>query len=243
MYFLKRLPKGFKVLLLIAIALLLSLYLFLHNAGALFSTGNFFFGGRFYDLNKAMFFYDLALKQNPSQSGVHYQMGRIYFLNADFNRAIEEINKEIALYPDFKRSYYIRGLVYGYQKDFKKAEADFLTFLAWKPDSWAGHNDLSWVYFQEGDFVNAAKYAKEGLVQNPDNPWLLNSLGIALLNQKKYKEAEEALSRGLSIFKTLPPEVWGRAYPGNNSQIYEEGYGATLKVLERNLELAQKAQL
>jgi tetratricopeptide (TPR) repeat protein len=104
----------------------------------------------------------------------------------------------------------------------------------------AGHNDLSWVYFQEGDYANAEKYAREGLEKDPHNPWLLNSLGIALLNEKKYEEAEKNLAEGLTMFKSLPPSVWGKAYPGNNADIYSEGYQTTLSVIEKNLELAKK---
>ena len=112
----------------------------------------------------------------------HYQLARIYFINSNFSSALAEINTEISLFPDFKRSYYVRGLIYGYTNKLDKAVDDFKIFLEWKSESWAGHNDLAWVYFMKGDYKNSAATARDGLRYNPGNVWLNNSLGVALLN-------------------------------------------------------------
>ena len=208
-----------------------------HDAALRFAIGNYYFGGGAYDTKKAKEYFKKSLEIDPKIAGAHYQIARIHFIRGDFYEAVDEINKEIKLYPDFKRSYYVRGLIYGYAKEPDKAIADFKTFLEWKPESWAGHNDLAWVYFMEGDYKNSADTAREGLVYSPNNVWLLNSLGVALLNEGKLAEAKEALTKAQAVAEAMTPADWGRSYPGNNPSVYGDGLDAMRASIKRNLDL------
>lgn len=221
-------------------------------ADSLFNRGNYYFnesswakGGTFtrestqiYDLDKAQNRFEWALRVFPQAQGPHYQLARIYFLKADFSRALNEINTEIQNFPDFKRSYYVRGLINGYAKNFPEAIADFEEFLKWDSQSWAAHNDLAWIYFQTGDYENAEKISREGLKWNPDNPWLLNSLGTALLNLGDKKQAKIVLEQALREAQKLTPSDWQRAYPGNEPGIAEEVLKKMVENIEFNLNLA-----
>jgi len=202
-----------------------------------FAIGNYYFGGGAYDIQKAQEYFQRALDINPDIQGAHYQLGRTYFIQSAFFDAHREINKELELHSDFKRSYYMRGLVYGYTKRYAEAESDFKEFLKWKPESWAGYNDLAWIYFQEGKYKEAGEMARQGLKIAPDNPWLLNSLGVALLNTGEKSEAKEAFIKALAILDSMSPENWGAAYPGNNPQIYGEGFSKMKESVETNLKL------
>ena len=208
-----------------------------NDARLQFEIGNYYFGGGAYDITKAQGYFERALEINPQIQGAHYQLGRTYFIQSAFYDALREINKELELHPDFKRSYYMRGLIYGYTKHYAEAESDFQEFLKWKPESWAGHNDLAWIYFQEGKYKEAAETAQEGLEIAPSNPWLLNSLGVALLNTGEKKEAKEAFTKTLAILNAMSPKDWGMAYPGNNPQIYGEGFSKMKEFVEANLKL------
>lgn len=207
-------------------------------AESLFQRGNYYFSNNEYDLNKAQNRYEWALKIYPQAQGPHYQMARIYFLKNDFDGALKEINLEIEKFPDFKRSYYVRGLINGYAKHFPQAISDFEEFLEWDAGSWAAHNDLAWIYFQTGDYRNAEKVSRAGLEQNPDNPWLLNSLGTALLNLDRKSEAKEALESALKQTEKLTPADWQKAYPGNNPVITKEALRKMIDSIEFNLKLA-----
>ncbi len=209
----------------------------LHNASLRFEIGNHYFGGGAYDIEKAESYFKKSLDIDPKIAGAHYQIARIYFIHGDFYTALDEINNEIELYPDFKRSYYVRGLIYGYANEPDNAIADFKTFLEWKPESWAGHNDLAWVYFMKGDYKNSAATAREGLVFSPNNVWLLNSLGVALLNEGKLIEAKKALTEALTFADAMTPNDWGMSYPGNNPSVYDDGLTAMKTSIRRNLDL------
>ena len=202
-----------------------------------FDVGNYYFGGGAYDIGRAEYYFKKSLDINPEIDGAHYQIARIYFIRGDFYTALDEINKEIELHPDFKRSYYVRGLIYGYSGRLKEAENDFKEFLKWKPESWAGHNDLAWVYFTKGDYKNSAATAREGLKYVPNNAWLLNSLGVALLNEGNLAEAEKVLTDALAYASAMTPADWGRSYPGNNPSVYGDGLDAMKASIERNLAL------
>ena len=214
-----------------------------HDAPLRFAIGNYYFGDGTYDLKKAEGSFRDALALDPHLERVHYQLARIYFMNSNFPSALAEIDTEITLFPDFERSYYVRGLIYGYANEPDKAIADFKEFLRWKPESWAGHNDLAWVYFLKGDYKNSAATAREGLTYAPNNVWLLNSLGVALLNEGNPAEAEKSLTAALSVANKMTPEDWGRSYPGNNPSVYGDGLDAMKASIERNLALIVAANV
>lgn len=201
-----------------------------------FAFGNFYFGGSaHYDFHKAKEYFIRTIELDNTFPRAHYQLSRVYFIEGDQENALVEINKELELYPDFKRSYYIRGLVRGYSNDLPGAAEDFRAFLAWRPESWAAHNDLAWVYFQQGEFEKSYEISKDGLNYDNSNPWLLNSLGLALKNMGRKEEAKIAFEKSLAIANTFTEEDWGVAYPGNDPSFYGTGLTNMKKTIENNL--------
>ncbi len=207
------------------------------DAALRFEIGNYYFGGGAYDTTKAESYYRKALELDPNLQGPHYQLARIYFVQGDFYTAETEINKEMELHPDYKRSHYVRGLIYGYSGRLAEAGAEFKQFLKWKPDSWAGNNDLAWIYFQEGKYAEARDTARVGLTIAPENPWLLNALGVALLNLDDKNGAKEAFTKALAVLGSMSEQDWGKAYPGNSPEIYDDGLAKMKESIEQNLKL------
>jgi len=202
-----------------------------------FNIANYYFSSSAYNIKKAENYFLQALKIDQSLQGLHYQLARIYFVQGKFYTALEKINKEIELYPDFKRSYYVRGLIYGYTDRLPEAESDFKEFLKWKPDSWAGNNDLAWILFQQGKYAETRDVALAGLAIAPNNLWLLNSLGLALLNTNDKEGAREAFTKALAASALMSESDWGVAYPGNNPKSYAEGFSKTKESIKQNMEL------
>lgn len=211
----------------------------LRDPNLMYSLGEYYFGSGTYDLEKAKSYFEKSINLDEKLPLAHYQLSRVYFITGDQAKALTEINKEIKYNPDFMRSYYIRGLVHGYSGQLQYAVDDFKTFLAWKPTSWAGHNDLAWVYFQQGDFENAYITAMTGIKHSPDNPWLLNTVGISLKNLGQPELAKGAFEKALTKINTLSPEEWGKAYPGNDPAFYDKGFSNMKKTVENNLSLLQ----
>ncbi|TSC54645.1 MAG: superkiller protein 3 [Parcubacteria group bacterium LiPW_30] len=208
-----------------------------NDAELFFNIGNYYFGEGAYDLSKSEKYYRKALAVDSALERLHYQIARLHFINNNLYEARSEINKELELYPDFRRSYYVRGLINGYDNKLEEAESDFVEFLEWKKDSWAGYNDLAWVYFRMGDYKKVLATADSGLKYYPDSVWLLNSKGVALLNLGQKREAKDVLVKALFIAENMDVNEWGVAYPGNNPEIYSDGLRAMRESIKRNLEL------
>ena len=96
------------------------------------------------------------------------------------------------------------------------------------------------MYFKNGQYNKSEATARSGLAVEPNNPWLENSLGVALLNQKKYGESVEHLEAALGIFKSMSAGEWGQAYTGNDPSLYPTGLKEAIKSIESNIALARK---
>ena len=210
-------------------------------------TGNYYFNGGAYDLEKAEEAFKRALQAEPKILWGHYQLARVYFVKGKKDKALEEINKELEANPANLRSLYVRGLIYGYMPDLPRAEADFERFVRWAPKEWAGYNDLAWILAKEGKYSDAEKAAEEGIkeaIGGGQNAWLWNSLGVAQLNLKKYNDAEKSFRKALELARNMTENEWARAYPGNNPKGSSGGLRSFKAAVEANLSKAvDKASL
>ena len=213
------------------------------DAGFAVAIGNYYFnvgGTGAYDLVRARTYYEKALQMDPQVPDAWHQLARIEFLRGNFYGAYDKINKQIELHGNsFMASYYIRGLINGFLGNTNGAEKDFKTFLAWDAKNWAAHNDLAWVYFTKGDYRNTEVIAREGLAFNPGNPWLLTSLGLALLNEGKKEEAHMILADALKESGKLTAADWHHAYPGNDPGLGDTGLEKMRSVIRHNLTLSR----
>ena len=52
-------------------------------------------------------------------------MGYAYYLNEDYDKALIDYNKAIAIKPDYSNAYYRRAILYKKTGDYGKARADY----------------------------------------------------------------------------------------------------------------------
>jgi len=229
-------------LVLVLIAALLSFgFLPKVRAELALIAGNYYFnsyGQGVYDRAKAKKYFEKALKFDPNVPDAWHQLAGIDFIEGNFYVALNKINKQIEIHNDsFMASFYVRGLIQGYIGNFSQAEQDFKKFLEWDQRNWAAWNDLAWIYFMQGDYKKAQVASLKGLNVDPKNPWLLNSLGVSLLNQNKKAEARELFLEAKTYAEKLSEKDWQRAYPGNNPKSSKQGLEKIKKIIASNLEL------
>lgn len=207
-----------------------------------FAIGQYFFNGGAYDLGRAERAFRRALALDPAHPRANYQLARVLFLGGRFSEALEAINRELLLYPDYGRSFYIRGLIQGYRRDYSAAEEDFRSFIAWSPGEWPGYNDLAWVEMKQGKFSEAEAAIREAFTRIPEarreNLWLWTNLGVALLNQRAYNEAMAAFEQALAVSRQMDAGEFWRAYPGNDPREAERQFRSFRAALHFNLALA-----
>jgi tetratricopeptide (TPR) repeat protein len=195
-----------------------------------------------YDIARAEYYFNEALKSDPSLPYLHHEMARIYFLRGDFGDALSQIDVQIAEHgTSTPNSYYVRGLIEGYMGDYDDAAKDYAYFLTFDPHDWAGLNDYAWVLMKAGRYAEAAKATSEGLRYFPDNPWLLNSNAIALYETGHLAEAKPIAARALAAAGKIMENDWLHAYPGNDPQIAGAGIASLRKAAADNMHMIQAA--
>ena len=219
------------------------------NTGLAMFIGNYYFngviGGEEYNLDIAEKAYEKAVSINPKILWGHYQLARIYFVKGDYERALEEIAKELEANPENLRSLYVRGLIYGYRNgpgDLELAENDFRRFTYWAPSEWAGYNDLAWILSKRGKYQEAKEtitVAFRKIRESENNPWLWNAKGVAELNLREYIGAANSFRWALDLANGLTEDDWRRSYPGNNPESAESGLDAFKEALRDNINKAE----
>lgn len=233
--------KLFGVYPLLAVALLLTGYLY---AVPKVWLGNFFFGESdfFYNTQIAQTVYSHAIKfeSRPLPPPyAYYQLSRTYFIEGQFDTALELAEKELEYYPEHVHTNYILGLTLGYMHREQEAIEAFGKFLEYKPESWAARNDKAWLHFRIGDITGAMETIIPAAQEHPTNPWVMNTFGVLLMNQGLVEEAERALMQAKMNAEAMDEEGWGMAYPGNSPEIYGEGLVAMRASIAANLERAK----
>lgn len=207
-----------------------------------FRMGNYFFNGGAYNLEKAAESYKRALEISPSHPFAHYQYARAEFLRGRLAAALEQVEKQMEVNPDFPNAWYVRGLIHGYAGLWQKAADDFRTFISRVPEQWAGYNDLAWILAKLENFAEMKQVINEAFEKLPyekgRNPWLWTGLGIAELNLGEYRTARESLEKALGIAENMTPEYFWSAYPGNDPRSAQDAYTNFLATLHFNIGLA-----
>lgn len=200
-----------------------------------------------YNLELARHHFEKALADNPAgDSLAWYQLGRIDFLEGKFDAALYKFDQQIQYFGDSQPSvYYMIALTHGYrarmwerEESWKAAADNFRRYLDFDPDSPWARTDLAWVYFAQGKYQEMLSPLKVGLEKNPDNPWLLNMYGLALLNTGEKEKAREQFIRAKEMAGKLTAEEWGQSYPGNDPSAWSQGLREFRQAIEVNLNLA-----
>lgn len=217
-----------------------------------FEKGEYFFNhdadpGGAYDMLKAKAYYQQALREDDTNPLAWYQLGRVYFIEGNFDDALSSFETLNTRFPNVVPNVdYMIGLTYGYkarttnnQEDWKKAEDAFLRFIEKAPTSPYPRVDLAWVYFSQGKFTEMKAPLEAGLTYAPHNPWLLNMYGLALLNTGEQKKALNQFNEAHEQALLLTVEDWGRTYPGNDPALWEKGLEEFRTLIEKNIALGE----
>lgn len=191
----------------------------------------------------------LVLENSKKDWQTHFLLGRIYFVEGKLMDSVNAYIESIELNPNHKESYYGRGLSYGFMghKFLTQAENDFEKYIELDEEdfkrtglhaygAWAGYNDLAWIHFLKGDFEQQELITRAGLEISSQNPWLLNSLGVALLAQNKCGQAKEYFNSSEKLLNDINVKQFGEAYSGDSQHFWETGLENMRGVIGENLQ-------
>lgn len=258
--------KYFELLIAVAVALLMGTATFIavllslvphtttpnENLTILSSLdrAEYYFQPAVYDLAKARQYYTKAIEENPTDSPLAwYQLGRINFIEANFDEALQLFHRQVALFGDeIPNVHYMLGLTYAFRADrygvaadWQKAEEHFKKFLAFKPNGVWARVDLAWVYLAQDRFVEMEEVLLPVKDEQLTNPWWLNMYGLAQLNLDRPAEALRWLAEADTHASTLTVADWAKVYPENDPRDWARGLREFQISIDRNVAIAERS--
>jgi tetratricopeptide (TPR) repeat protein len=132
-------------------------------ASVLIFLGLFFFLTRF-------FFTDEIVKVDRWQQAtkIHYQMGgKPLFKDGKYQQAITELDRCLAMEPNFSPAYNVRGKSYAVLGRYDEALKDFNKVMSLSPNLANGYKNAGFLYLLQGDTRRARSYLMKALSLAP----------------------------------------------------------------------------
>ena len=194
-----------------------------------------------YDIDAAEYYFREAEHLDPDTPYLYHQLARVAFIRGDLDMALALIDIQIEKAGDSApNSYYIKGLIEGYKGLYADAVRDYYHYVSLrKTPSWAAYNDLAWVLLKAERTEEARRELEKSLAYFPDNPWLLNSYGVALFEVGQDTQALEALRHAAIYAPRVSKSEWLAAYPGNSPRSAEQGLQTLTDSIEANIHMVQ----
>ena len=140
-----------------------------------------------------------VLAKYPNQPVPLNSLGTLYYEQGDYDRAMEFIEKSIALKSDYADGYHNRGLIFMKKGMLDQAVKDFTLAIKDKPKNFSSYNARGVAYFQMHDLTRATADFNEAIRLRPDEYEAYNNLGNVYLSRGMYAEATAAYHRSLDI--------------------------------------------
>jgi tetratricopeptide (TPR) repeat protein len=145
------------------------------------------------------------LPGSPTNLDVYINLSQIYVQAKRFNDAEKVLRRAEERQLDKDRVRFQLAAVYDKQKDHDKAESIFKEILKENPNDGPTLNYLGYMLAERGvRLEEAVKYVKQALVQEPNNPAYLDSLGWAYFKMNDLQKAEKYLLKAGEIEKRDP---------------------------------------
>lgn len=136
-------------------------------------------------------------------------LGDLLRYDEDYLAAAEAYTKALEITggesPADWRFYYVRGIAYERAKEWPSAEADFLKALELNPDQPQVLNYLgySWID-QDMHLVRALEMIEKAVAAQPQDGYIIDSLGWAFYKLDRMEEAVETLERAVMLLPNDP---------------------------------------
>ncbi|UCD81597.1 MAG: tetratricopeptide repeat protein, partial [Desulfobacterales bacterium] len=139
-----------------------------------------------------------TVQSSPNSLVARGGLGMAYLERGMLDKAAEQFEIAIKLYPAHHKSYYNMGVVYHRKGDLENALEYFRRSVEIKPDDTRAHYNLATIYLQQGAWDDAIRHYVKVNELDPDIPMAHYNLGMAYAMQGKLKQA-------ISEWEKIPP--------------------------------------
>ena len=148
--------------------------------------------------------YRIVQQSVPHSYIGHDALASVLLAKNDFEGAITEYKKELAIKPTAGAAYHHLGSCYRKQGKMDAAMDCLRQAIRFEPDRVPAYVDLAELLLNGGKLEEAAQVCRQGLAVVPDSAWLHRNLGALLLKMGKRQEAAEEIRSALRLDPNSP---------------------------------------
>ncbi len=169
-------------------------------AESFYERGNF---------EKALKYFERLIKQHGKfletsmKADCYAYLGDIYLFNEDYPKAIDYLNRAIALDGDFAHYYYLLGMVYQTQENWRRSIEEFFKAVKLEPKNSIYLEELGRTYVFTGNLYEGEKQLRKAWKMDTTNIGAGVELSGVLLSLGKFKDTIELIEEILSASENL----------------------------------------
>ncbi len=143
------------------------------------------------DFKQGIHLYSKYIEADQSYPIAFYQRGKAYFKIKDYNAALSDLTKAIALQPEEAHFFGERGLIYYMAQNSENAIADFDHAVALEPENPFRYASRAFIKDSLGDLEGAKIDYQKAIEIDPEDAISHNNLGL-VLEKAGYKNKADA---------------------------------------------------
>ena len=183
-----------------------------------------------------------AIELDPKYTLAYYTLGRAYYYNGEYDKAIQSYKKAIELDPNYHGPLVHCRLGFTYYKkgEYNKAVEAYEKAIKLDPNySSLVHYRLGLIYYKKGEYNKAIEAYKKAIKLIPEDAEAYGNLGISYYALGEYDKAIEAYKKAIKLDLKSPftyePSL---AYYGLGNVYYKKGeYDKAIEAYERYIKL------
>jgi len=149
---------------------------------------------------------ETAARLNPKNVNIYHSLGKLYYQQKKFDRAIEVYKMIINLMPEDSMAHFFLGLLYEEKTNIKDAIEELKQSVKLNPEFADALNSLGYIYAEQGiNLAEAETMIKKALLIQPENPAYIDSLGWVFNKMGRVDEAIIELEKAVSLLSD--PEI------------------------------------
>ena len=184
--------------------------------------------------------YQQLVSQFPDDERAHNLLGNHFFGQQEYETAIAEYEKALAIAPDFSQPYNQLGYAHRFMGDFEKAKVAFEKYIELIPDDPNPHDSYAELLMKMGQYDASITSYRKALTLNPN--FVASHIGIATnLNFKGQYSLSRAQLEQLYSMARNDGERRAALFATAVSFVDEGDFEAALKELQKQYALAAAA--